>query len=119
MKKKTTDAVDNWVDRRSCLKSLGALAWASVPNGTPSSFLAEPAEVPAAGSDMGTLFPEIQGLADQCHYPLSWRERDYSGVEAYRQAAREKAGWRISDTPGAGADSCLWESAIPKGLLVS
>jgi len=90
MKKTRTGAADGWIDRRSCLKSLGALAWAGVPNGTPSCLMAEPAEAPAAESDMGTLFPEIQGLADRCQYPLSWLERDYSGAEAYRQAVREK-----------------------------
>jgi dienelactone hydrolase len=46
--------------------------------------------VSSSGSDIGTLFPQIQGLADQCRYPLSWLEKDYSGVDTYRQAVREK-----------------------------
>ncbi len=92
MKKKPETLASEWLDRRSCLKSLGlgGIALTGIVNGTTPSPMAAPAEPPEVGSDIGTLFPEIKRLADQCRYPLSWLERNYSGADAYRQTAREK-----------------------------
>jgi len=90
MAKQGRGAAADGVDRRSCLKSLGAVALAGAASGAPGSLRAEPEQTPAVASDIGTLFPEVRQLADQCRYPLSWLETDYSGPEAYRQAAREK-----------------------------
>ena len=44
----------------------------------------------ATGADIGTLFGEIQGLAERCSYPLSWLSREYSGPEEYRRTVRDK-----------------------------
>ena len=82
-------AVDS-VDRRTCLKSLGALAFTGIPNVMPASSKREYPDLPAGVSDIGTLFPAVMELANQCHYPLSWLERDYSSPVAYRHAVREK-----------------------------
>jgi dienelactone hydrolase len=80
------------MDRRSCLKSLGlgGIAMTGIVNGTTLAPLVAPAKPPEVGSDIGTLFPKINELADQCRYPLSWLEQNYSGADAYRQTAREK-----------------------------
>jgi dienelactone hydrolase len=92
MKEKKTATTSEWINRRSCLKSLGlgGVAMAGITNGIIPTSMAAPVEPPTVGSDMGTLFPEIKKLADQCHYPLSWLERNYSGADSYRQTAREK-----------------------------
>lgn len=80
----------NSVDRRTCLKSLGALAFAGIPKGKPASSKSGYPDLSAGESNIGTLFPTLMELANQCHYPLSWLQRDYSGPVAYRQAVREK-----------------------------
>ncbi len=82
------------LDRRAFLHSLGmgGIFMAGASDGmTPFSgaALSGPSTT-SSGSDIGTLFPEIQGLADQCRYPLSWLERNYSDAEACRQVIREK-----------------------------
>ncbi|MGP8270209.1 MAG: dienelactone hydrolase family protein [Terracidiphilus sp.] len=90
MKKVVTAGAVDSVDRRTCLKSLGALALAGIPNRMPASSKPESSDLPAGESNIGTLFPAVMELANQCNYPLSWLERDYSGPEAYRHAVREK-----------------------------
>ena len=90
MKEQKIDRAANSVDRRTCLKSLGVLALAGVPCAAASTPAGGQTEMHKGESDIGTLFPAIKGLADQCRYPLSWLERDYSGPEAYRRAVREK-----------------------------
>jgi hypothetical protein len=90
MKKVESSGAVDAVDRRTCLKSLGALALAGFPNAMSASSKPEYPDLPAGASDIGTLFPAVMELANQCHYPLSWLQRDYSGPEAYRQAVREK-----------------------------
>jgi dienelactone hydrolase len=82
-------AVDS-IDRRMCLKSIGTLALGGIPKGMPANLIGEQVELPSGEGDIGTLFPVVKELANQCHYPLSWLERDYSGPEAYRQAVRDK-----------------------------
>lgn len=82
------------LDRRSFLGTLcmGGIVMAGTSDGT-TPFADSALSLPSVGStasDIGTLFPQIQGLADRCRYPLSWLERDYSGVDTYRQAIREK-----------------------------
>jgi dienelactone hydrolase len=88
-KKGTGIAVDS-LDRRMCLKSIGALALGGITKGISASPTRDHAELPSGASDIGTLFPVVKELANQCRYPLSWLQRDYSGPEAYRQAVREK-----------------------------
>ena len=90
MNKTRAEVTHSRVNRRSCLKSLGVIAWAGLPQGTVSALPARAADAPAGSSDIGTLFPEIKGLADRCEYPLSWLKRDYSGAGTYRQAVQEK-----------------------------
>ena len=90
MKKNWTGKMVNSVDRRTCLKSLGALAFAGIPKGKPASSKSGYPDLSAGESNIGTLFPTLMELANQCHYPLSWLQRDYSGPVAYRQAVREK-----------------------------
>ncbi len=90
MKKNGTAIAVDSVDRRTCLKSLGALAFAGIPKGMTASSKPEYPDLPAGESNIGTLFPAVMELANQCHYPLSWLQRDYSGPEAYRQAVRER-----------------------------
>jgi dienelactone hydrolase len=89
MKNGTGIAVDS-IDRRKCLKSLGALALGGIPKGMSASPTGKYPDLPVGESNIGTLFPAVMELANQCHYPLSWLQRDYSGPEAYRQAVREK-----------------------------
>jgi len=90
MKTIRADVTPHGVDRRSCLKSLGVLAWAGLPQSAAPALAAPATDIPAGGSDIGTLFPGIKGLADRCQYPLSWLQRDYSGAAAYRQAVQGK-----------------------------
>jgi dienelactone hydrolase len=85
--------VDGW-DRRSFLSSLaaGGVVLAGSPGFDVKSAAGEvgPRESASPAPDVGTIYPEIMTLADQCRYPLSWLERSYPDAVAYRQAVREK-----------------------------
>jgi dienelactone hydrolase len=45
---------------------------------------------PLSGADIGTLYPEIMKLANRGRYPLSFLERDYANLSAYRRKVRSK-----------------------------
>ncbi len=85
--------VDGW-DRRSFLSSLaaGGVVLAGYPgfNMKPAACEIGPRESASSAPDVGTIYPEIMTLADQCRYPLSWLERSYPDAVAYRQAVRER-----------------------------
>jgi len=81
-------------ERRQLLKSLGL---------GPLLLLAKPAdhyggwsEAGAPGdevaydSDSGSLFPQIEAIAEQCRYPLSYLEAGYHDLASYRREVRKK-----------------------------
>jgi dienelactone hydrolase len=84
---------DGW-DRRTFLSSIavGGVALAGCPgiDVQPAADDAGPRETASPAADVGSIYPEIMTLADQCRYPLSWLERDYSDAASYRQAVRGK-----------------------------
>jgi dienelactone hydrolase len=84
---------DGW-DRRAFLGSLalGGLALAGCPalDARPTDNGASMQEAGPSAADVGTIYPEVKTLADQCRYPLSWLEHDYRDALAYRQAVRQK-----------------------------
>jgi dienelactone hydrolase len=90
------DSIGRGLDRRLFLESagLGALFFAAdLP--ALGTFHPEPMQssVPTpfeAAADAGTIYSEIQKLADQCRYPLSFLEQANASVEEYRRTAREK-----------------------------
>ena len=42
------------------------------------------------GADIGALYPEIMKLAERCRYPLSYLEKEYPDLSAYRREVRAK-----------------------------
>jgi len=81
-------------DRREILKSLGlgSLLMLRKPAG---NYACRPdASVPVSeasyDSDSGSLFPQIQVLAEQCRYPLSFLEASYPDVNSHRNEVRRK-----------------------------
>ena len=90
------DLIGRGVDRRSFLESAGLGAFFLTSDfralgrphpeprqsGAPAPFQAD--------ADAGTIYSEVQKLADQCRYPLSFLERSDSSVDEYRRVAREK-----------------------------
>ncbi len=48
-----------------------------------------PNEIPPV-ADIGSLYPEIKGLADRCDYPLSFLNGHFRDVASYRRAVRNK-----------------------------
>jgi len=89
----STKDVDGW-DRRSFLSTLavGGVALAGYPGfGTQPAVCEDGLQGSGlSAADVGTIYPEIMTLADQCRYPLSWLERGYPDAVACRQAVREK-----------------------------
>lgn len=61
---------------------------ASIPNSASAALEADPNT--ATGSDIGTLYPEIEALAAQRGFPLSALEHQYENPAAYRQAVQAK-----------------------------
>jgi len=55
---------------------------------------------PKSGADIGTLYPEIMKLAEDCNYPLSFLEKDYPSLSAYRREVRSKILDLFHYTPG-------------------
>lgn len=95
------------LDRRAFVGALGvgglALAALAAEGQTAAAGqAAAPDRAPYPG-DAGSIYTDIKTLADQCRYPLSWLERDYAGVEAYRAAVREKVLELFHYTPAAVA----------------
>ena len=84
---------DGW-DRRAFLSSLalGGIALAGY-TGTDAQSMTDDTGLQGGGSsvaDVGSLYPEIEKLAEQCRHPFSWIERDYPNAAAYREAVRGK-----------------------------
>jgi dienelactone hydrolase len=74
--------------RRHFLQQLSA-AGVTLPYWTGTSLSAQ--DAPGADSaDIGTLYSQIEGLALQNDYPLSYLSGDYPGPAAYRRAVRDQ-----------------------------
>jgi dienelactone hydrolase len=84
----------NW-DRRQFLSSLRLAGLVMLPNPLQALTMTrkEPNLMPDGihpEADVGSLYPEIKGLADRCQYPLSYLSGHFRNVASYRQAVREK-----------------------------
>src|SRR4051812_30547017 len=66
----------------SCLTATGAAADARAGAGQGNS--------PQTGSDVGSLFPFIQGQAVRSHFPLSFLEERFTDVRSWKRTARDK-----------------------------
>ena len=89
------DRSDGGYDRRCFLAGLlmsGAVApqsgfSAEQRNGSVSS---TPSDLPGEGADIGTIYEQIETLADRCEYPLSLLNRQYGSVTEYRKMIPKK-----------------------------
>ena len=79
--------------RRTFMRRLSALGLTLAglsSAGLLKAFQRNPGEKPLSGADIGSLYPEIMKLAARSEYPLSFLEKDYTNVAAYRQQVRSK-----------------------------
>src|SRR5262245_6611321 len=79
--------------RRAFLDGLAAvpLAGAIFGSETERSGLADPSrDLKASGSDIGSLYEQVEKLAGPARYPMSFLGDRFRDFDAYRKAARER-----------------------------
>ncbi len=74
--------------RREFVQGLAASAGAPLLAGAAAA--AQPPAAPGTGSDVGSLFPFIQAQAVKRDYPLSFLQKSFTNLAAWKQQARGK-----------------------------